>query len=152
MSKDTKTTGAAGAGAAAASKPSRIKPPMGHDNGWWWERVANEGVLPIQRCKQCQKLRHPPRPMCDACGCQEYDSIDATGNGSVHTFSVLHYPRFPGYEYPIVAIVVDLEEGERMVSQLVDCAPEDCSIGMAVKMFVHEDEDGFKIPLFKPAA
>ena len=90
--------------------------------------------------------------MCDACGSQEYDSIDASGRGTIHTFTVIHYPQFPGYEYPIISIIVDLEEGERMISTLVDCAPEDCSIGMKVEAVIHEDEDGFKIPFFKPAA
>lgn len=143
--------GEAGGDAAVAQKPTRIKPPMGHDNGWWWERVAEDGVIPIQRCTACQKLRHPPRPMCDACGEQGFDSIDASGRATVHTFTVIHYPQFPGYEYPIVSVIVDLEEGERMASTLVDCRPEDVSIGMAVEAVIHEDEDGFKIPFFRPA-
>ncbi len=138
--------------AAVAQKPTRIKPPMGHDNGWWWEKVAEEGVIPIQRCTSCGKLRHPPRPMCDACGAQGFDSIAASGKATVHTFTVIHYPQFPGYEYPIISVIVDLEEGERMASALVDCKPEDVSIGMAVEAVIHEDEDGFKIPFFKPAA
>jgi uncharacterized OB-fold protein/acyl dehydratase len=136
---------------AVAQKPTRIKPPMGHDNGWWWERVAEDGVIPIQRCTGCQKLRHPPRPMCDACGEQDFDSIDASGKATVHTFTIIHYPQFPGYEYPILSIIVDLEEGERMASTLIECKPEDVKIGMAVEVVIQEDEDGFKIPFFKPA-
>jgi len=139
-----------GSDATVASKPSRIKPPMGHDNGWWWERVAADGIIPIQRCTGCQKLRHPPRPMCDECGSQEFDSIDASGKATLHTFTVIHYPQVPGYEYPIIAIIVDLEEGERMASTLVECKPEDVSIGMTVEVVIHEDEDGFKIPFFRP--
>jgi uncharacterized OB-fold protein len=137
---------------AVAAKPSRIKPPMAKDNGWWWERVAEDEILPIQRCTACQKLRHPPRPMCDACGSQAFDSIAASGKGTVHTYTVIHYPQVPGYDYPLVSIIVDLEEGERMVSALTECAPEDCRIGMPVEMVIHEDEDGFKIPFFKPAS
>jgi uncharacterized OB-fold protein/acyl dehydratase len=137
--------------AALPQKPSRIKPPMGHDNGWWWDRVAEDEVIPIQRCTNCKKLRHPPRPMCDGCGSQGFDSIAANGRATVHTFTVIHYPQVPGYEYPIIAIIVDLEEGERMASTLTECKPEDVSIGMAVEALIHEDEDGFKIPLFRPA-
>jgi len=135
--------------AAIASKPSRIKPPMGQDNGWWWTRVAEDEILPIQRCIECQKLRHPPRPMCDDCGSAEFDSIPASGRGTIHTFTVIHYPQVPGYEYPIVAIIVDLEEGHRMASTLIDCKPEAVEIGQAVSMVIHEDDDGFKIPLFR---
>ena len=139
-------------GAAVAAKPTRIKPPMGQDNGWWWERVAKDGVLPIQRCSDCKKLRHPPRPMCDQCGSQKFDSIAASGRGTVHTFTVIHYPQFPGYEYPIISIIVDLAEGERMASTLVECKPEDARIAMPVELLIHTDEDGFKIPFFRPAA
>ena len=141
-----------GGGAATPAKPTRIKPPMAHDNGWWWDRVAEDGVLPIQRCKDCGKLRHPPRPMCDACGSMNYDSIDASGRGTVHTFTVIHYPQVPGYEYPIIAAIIDLEEGERIASNVVGCEPDACTIGMAVEVTIHEDEDGFKLPVFKPAA
>ena len=140
-----------GGESAVPQKPTRIKPPMGLDNGWWWERVAEDSIIPIQRCTECQKLRHPPRPMCDACGHQGFDSIAASGKATLHTFTVVHYPQVPGYEYPIIAIIVDLEEGERMASQLVECKPEDVKIGMAIEAVIHEDEDGFKIPFFKPA-
>lgn len=145
------TASESGGEAAVAQKPTRIKPPMGHDNAWWWERVAEDDVIPIQRCTGCQKLRHPPRPMCDACGEQGFDSIAASGKATLTTFTVVHYPQFPGYEYPMISIIVDLEEGERMASTLVDCKPEDVKIGMALEAVIHEDEDGFKIPFFKPA-
>jgi uncharacterized OB-fold protein len=134
----------------AVQAPTRMKPPEGHDNAWWWRRVAEDGVLPIQRCQDCKKLRHPPRPMCDACGSLAWDSIDACGRGSVHTYTVIHHPQVPGYDYPLVSVIGDLEEGERIVSTLVDCKPEDCRIGMRVEVVIHEDEDGFRIPLFRP--
>jgi len=140
-----------GKGAAVAAKPTRIKPPMGLDNAWWWEKVAKEDVLPIQRCTGCGKLRHPPRPMCDACGSQRWDSIAASGRGTLHTFTVIHYPQFPGYDYPIVSIIVDLEEGERIASTLVDCDPGAVRIGMPLELVIHRDDDGFKIPFFRPA-
>ena len=94
-----------GGGAAQPQKPGRIKPPMGHDNAWWWEEVA-KGKIPIQRCKGCGKLRHPPRPMCGACGSMEWDHVAASGRGTLHTYTVIHYPQFPGYEFPIIAALV----------------------------------------------
>ncbi|MFP6654528.1 MAG: MaoC family dehydratase N-terminal domain-containing protein [Myxococcota bacterium] len=140
-----------GGTAGAAKVPSRIKPPMGHDNAWWWERVAEDDVLPIQRCSGCQKLRHPPRPMCDECGSLDFDSIAASGQATLHTFTVIHHPQVPGYQYPLVAIIADLAEGERMASTLIDCEPEDVRIGMALEVVIHTDDDGFKIPFFRPA-
>ena len=83
---------------------------------------------------------------------QGFDSIDASGKATLTTYTVVHYPQFPGYEYPIISIIVDLEEGERMASSLIDCEREDVKIGMALEAVIHEDDDGFKIPLFKPAS
>lgn len=133
------------------SKPGRIKPPMGHDNGWWWEQAAN-GVLAIQRCKQCQTLRHPPRPMCSECRSLEWDFVAASGKGTITSYTTLHYPQFPGYEYPLNIILVDLEEGTRVTSCLTGCTPDEVDFGKEVIAYIHEDEDGFKIPMFRLAA
>ena len=135
---------------AEPPKPGRIRPPMGHDNGWWWELV-NQGILPIQSCNGCGELFHPPRPMCQKCRSMELGWIEASGRGAVHTYTVVRHPVFPGYDFPIVAAVIDLEEGTRIVSNVVDCKPDDVHIGMAVQGFIHEDEDGFKLPLFRPS-
>lgn len=131
-----------------ASIPSRIKPVYGHDNKWWWDHVE-QGVLAIQRCTQCQTLRHPPRPMCHKCQSLEWDVKEASGKGTVCSFTNLHYPEFPGYQYPLIIILVDLEEGTRITSQLVDCDPEDVEFDMPVEMHIHEDADGFKLPVFR---
>lgn len=130
--------------------PSRIKPPMGEDNAWWWEQAAQDKLV-IQRCSACGILRHPPRPMCDSCRSISWDFTQASGRGTVASFTVLHHPQVPGYEYPLAIVLVDLEEGTRIISQLVDCEPEAISIGMALEMRMHEDEDGFKLPVFRPA-
>lgn len=129
--------------------PERIKPLLGEDNAWWWAR-AGQGRLAIQRCRACGALRHPPRPMCGECRSLEWDSIDASGRGTVCSYTVLHHPQFPGYQYPLVIILVDLEEGTRFTSQLVDCAPENVRFGMPVEMVMHEDPDGFRLPVFRP--
>ena len=129
---------------------SRIKPPMGEDNAWWWQQAA-EGKLAIQRCSNCQQLRHPPRPMCSECRSIEWDSIAACGRGTISSYTVLHHPQFPGFDYPIIIILVDLEEGTRITSQLTDCEPDQVEFGMEVEMHIHEDPDGFKIPMFSPA-
>ncbi len=138
-------------GSAAPAAPTRIKPPMGHDNGWWWEK-ASEGKFVIQRCTECEGLRHPPRPVCDKCASTKWDSIEASGRGTIHTFTIIHHPQFPGYDFPIFAALIDLEEGTRIVSNVVDCDPAKAEIGMKVQAFIHEDEDGFKLPLFRPAS
>ena len=132
------------------SKPGRIKPPMGPDNAWWWEQAAR-GTLAIQRCTGCQALRHPPRPMCSGCRSLDWDFIESTGKGRVISYTVIHHPQFPGYEYPLTIVLVDLQEGTRLLAQLVECEPDTTEFGMAVEIQIHEDDDGFKIPVFRPA-
>jgi len=129
---------------------SRIKPPRGHDNSWWWD-MAEAGKLGTQRCQGCQTLRHPPRPMCGDCHSLQWDTVEASGRGTICSFTVLHYPQFPGFNYPLIIILVDLEEGTRLTSQLLDCKPSEVRFDMPVEMVIHEDADGFKLPMFKPA-
>jgi uncharacterized OB-fold protein len=126
----------------------RIKPPHGHDNGWWWE-MAQQGKLGVQRCGACSTLRHPPRPMCGECRSLEWDAIESSGLGTICSFTVLHHPQFPGYEYPLIIILVDLEEGTRLTSQLVDCEPADVDFGLPVAMHMQQDSDGFRLPVFR---
>ena len=89
--------------------------------------------------------------MCSECRSMKWDYIESSGRGTVNSFTVLHHPQFPGYDYPLTIILVDLEEGTRLTSQLVECDRGDVSFGMAVEMLIQEDEDGFKIPVFRPA-
>jgi uncharacterized OB-fold protein/acyl dehydratase len=139
-----------GSGATPA-KPTRLRAPRGHDNAWWWDGVAR-GVLPIQRCKACGVLRHPPRPMCGACQSIEWDSVAAKGAGTVYSYTVLHHPKFPGYDYPLVCAVIELAEGTRIVSNVVGCDPGDVKIGMRVQLSLEKVDESMTLPLFKPAA
>ena len=134
----------------AAAQPKRIRPPMGHDNAWWWEAI-NVGELRIQRCKKCSTLRHPPRPMCGECRSVEWDSVAASGKGTLHSHTVLHHPKFPGFDYPVICALVDLEEGTRIVSNVVGCAAEDIEIGMSLCVSIEQVDDEMKLPLFRPA-
>ena len=135
----------------AAPPALRMRPVLGHDNKWWWDRI-NEGELPIQRCKQCGDLHHPPRPMCWKCQSLEWDYIVSSGKGTVYSYVVLYRPEFPGYQYPLVAALIDLEEGTRIASNLVGIEPADVKIGMAVKLSIENVDDELKLPLFRPAS
>ena len=90
--------------------------------------------------------------MCDACRSITWDHIEACGRGTLVSFTVLHHPQVPGYTYPLTVGIIDLEEGTRIVSQLIDCERDDVSIGMPLEATLHEDPDGFKLPVFRPAS
>lgn len=130
--------------------PTRIHAPRGHDNKWWWD-ACDEGKLLIQRCKSCQTLRHPPRPMCGECQSTEWDSIESSLDGEVFSFVEMHYPKFPGYPYPLICAVISLSEGTRIISNVVGCKPEDVHIGMKVKGKVEQVDEKTMLPQFYPA-
>ena len=134
--------------AAAPAKPTRPRPPLGHDNTWWWEGI-NRGELPIQRCKGCGVLRHPPRPMCGKCRSTQWDSVVSSGKGTVYSYVIVHHPQFPGFDYPLIAAIIDLEEGTRLVSNVVGVDPAGIRVGMPVQLSIEAVDDGLKLPLFR---
>lgn len=141
--------------AAAASEdtlqvPTRIASPRGHDNKWWWD-ACDAGKVLIQRCKSCQTLRHPPRPMCGECQSMEWDSIESTLDGEVLSHTELHHPKIPGYQYPLVCAVIKLAEGTNMVANVVGCDPSAVQIGMQVKGKVEQVDEKTMLPQFYPA-
>ena len=141
------------AAAAAEEKltvPSRIASPRGHDNGWWWD-ACDKGQVLIQRCKNCQTLRHPPRPMCGECQSMEWDSIESSLDGEVLSYTELHHPKIPGYQYPLICAVIKLREGTNIVSNVVGCEPSDVYIGMKLKGKVEQVDEKNTLPQFYPA-
>jgi len=136
--------------ASRSAAPTRLRPALGHDNKWWWDALE-EGRFLIQQCSRCGVLRHPPRPMCGACQSLEWKTIESPMRGTVHSFVVLHHPQVPGYEYPLVCALIDLSEGTRFVSNLIDCAPGEVHIGMKVQGTIEPVDDAMKLPLFRPA-
>ena len=134
---------------AAPARPQRIRSPEGHDNAWWWEGFRNNKLL-IQKCSDCGVLRHPPRPMCGECQSTSWETVEASGRGTVHSFTVIHYPPVPGYDYPLPVGLIDLEEGTRIVANIKGCEPEDIHIGMKVEGIVEQasDDDDLMLPFF----
>jgi uncharacterized OB-fold protein len=138
------------AAAPRAMPRSRPKPALTHDNPFFWEGVAQR-ELRIQRCEACRRLQHPPGPMCAACGSLELGSVKACGRGTLYSFVVAHHPPVPPFEYPNLIALVELEEGTRLVSNLVGVAREAVRIGMALEVEFAEVEPGRLLPRFRPA-
>jgi uncharacterized OB-fold protein/acyl dehydratase len=134
-------------GTEAALRP---RPAISQDTEFFWEG-AKRGELLIQRCSSCGKLRHPPGPMCPVCNSTEWDTVRATGRGKVHSFVVYHYPVVPPFEAPYVVALVALEEGIRLVSNLIEVAREDVRIGQPVEVRFVAVDDELTLPMFVPA-
>ncbi len=131
--------------------PKRRRPPRGRDNAFFWDGV-DAGELRIQRCAGCGELHHPPRPMCHACHSVEWDWVVSSGRGTVHSFVVYHRPIVPPFEAPYVVAVVELEEGTRLVTNVVGVPPGEVHIDMPVECHFDEVEEGFVLPQFYPTA
>ena len=100
----------------AATRPD---PVFTADAVFFWEGVAR-GELLGQRCADCKKLTHPPRPMCPACHSVRRETVKLSGRGRVASWVIPRHPAPVGFaEAPIVALI-ELEEGIRLVSNVID--------------------------------
>ena len=141
--------------AKAAAVPAVAKRPMpgvSDDTKFFWEG-ARAGKLLIQRCKGCGELRHPPGPVCPSCHSFEWDTVEASGRGTVYSFVVMHYPEVPPFDHPNPIVLVELEEGTRLISQMVGVQPADVRIGQAVQVEFNSFNDGeLVLPQFRLVA
>ncbi len=113
----------------------------------FWEGIA-EGVLRLQRCGACGRHVFYPRTVCPHCGSGAVAWVEATGAGRVHSFTVVHRAPAPYRdEAPYVVALVDLDEGVRMMTRLVDVLPGAVAVGMPVEVAIQGDP---RLPYFRP--
>jgi hypothetical protein len=125
-------------------------PQPNADTRPFWEGCKNRRIM-IQRCTSCSTLRHPPGFVCPGCLRAETEWIQAEGTGRVYSFVVYHQAFYPGFEQelPYVVGLVTLDEGPRMMANIVGCDPAALYCDMPVT--VSWDERGqFRIPQFRP--
>jgi uncharacterized OB-fold protein/acyl dehydratase len=135
--------------AAAAQEPIalRPRPAINLDNEFWFE-AAREHRLVIQRCASCGTLRHPPGPQCPQCQSFEWDTVDAAGGATLHSFTVAHHPRHPAFDYPLFIAVVELDEGTRLIANLSGITPDEVAIGMRLRLDWLDADPDLTLPIF----
>jgi hypothetical protein len=108
-------------------------PRVDEESRGHWEALARHELY-VQRCGECGLLRFPPRAVCTACLSSAVEWVRASGRGRVYSFSVIHQNQAPGFReaLPYVLAIVQLDEGPRMMTNVVGCAPEDVRVGMPV--------------------
>jgi uncharacterized OB-fold protein len=118
----------------------------------FFEAAAN-GRLLLQRCAACSKSVFYPRPFCPTCG-GDLEWVELGGIGRVHTFTVIRQNLSSAFrdEVPYVVAMVDVEEGARMMGNVIDCAVEDVHIGMEVEAVLVKIAEGIGMPLWRPLA
>jgi len=104
---------------------------------------AQRGELVLQRCRSCGTHRFPPRELCSP----------VSGRGEIFSFNVMHQVYHPGFagEVPYAVVLVKLEEGPKITSNLVGLAPSDIRIGMKVRVVFERISDEVTLPKFQPA-
>jgi uncharacterized OB-fold protein len=117
---------------APGRKPRPIPTPTSISRPFW--EGTKQGKLLLQRCRACGTHQYYPRPVCMRCMSRELEWKEASGRGTVYSYTVTHLPPegFEGRE-PYVLVSVDLAEGARMLGTLLDVAPDAVRIGMPVR-------------------
>ena len=108
--------------------------------------------LRFQRC-ECGVWRHPPRVLCAACGSDGWEWARASGHGRVHTWTVTHQALHPAYadDVPYALLVVEIDEGVRMVSSLRDLDPADLELDLPVDVVFERRSETITLPCFTPS-
>jgi len=136
--------------AAAAEHPR--PDPANPDDARFWSALG-DGELLLQQCEDCGAFRHPPRPACAVCGATASRWARAAGRGEVWSYTVIHRPTLPAFadRTPYGAVVVRLDEGVFMVSNLVDCPVDELAVGTRVEFALTRVADDLVLPLFRQA-
>jgi acetyl-CoA acetyltransferase/uncharacterized OB-fold protein len=126
-------------------------PQVTLDNEFFWTSGA-DGTLRIQHCESCSAYIHPPQPVCRYCHSHALAPAAVSGYATLIGFTVSHRFTHPGLPSPYVVAHVALEDDPRvkLVTNAVDCAPEDLYLGMRMEV-TFEQADDVWLPLFKPA-
>jgi len=119
----------------------------------FWE-AAKEGRLLLKSCNACKAVHYYPRPFCPTCWSDDVEWIEASGRATLYTHSTVYMNDLPpfGERVPYIAAVVDLDEGPRMMTEVVDCDARDLEIGMPLEVTFRELTDEISIAIFRPAS
>lgn len=137
----------------AEEAPLRPRPVINRDNAGFWAGVAEHRLL-IQRCTGCATLRFPWLPGCNACAGQEWDTVEASGEGTVFSHVVMHHPSFPAFDPsgeggPYAVALIELAEGVRIVGNVVGVPYDKVRVGLPVRLeFLRTDPD-LELPVFR---
>lgn len=140
----------------AEQKPEKKYPkPLPHldeENRPWWEALQR-GELYIQRCRDCGETRHYPRALCTECLSSNVAWVKCSGRGKVYTFTATHQNQSAGFResQPYIMAYVELDEGVKMLTNLVDCGPEQVKIGMPVEVVYDDVTPEVTLAKFRPA-
>jgi uncharacterized protein len=142
---------ASAAAAPASAQAPHPRPPVTADSAFFWEALKEQRLL-IRKCARCGRLQHPPGPMCPQCQSLEWTTVEASGRGHIHSYVIVHQPQLPGFIYPLPVALVDLEEGVRLIGNVVELPVDEVRIGMPVEAVFRQVEPGYSLYAFRARA
>ena len=127
-------------------------PRIDEESRGWWEALQRHELY-VQRCRSCGTIRLPPRAVCPVCLSSQVEWVRASGRGTVYSFTVTHQNQAPGFreELPYVLAIVELEEGPRIMTNVVGAAPDAVRIGMPVEVVFDDVTPEVTLAKFRPA-
>ena len=130
----------------------RALPAPDNASRHYWKSAA-EGRLVIQRCTSCGAYQFYPRALCVTCA-GETEWVDASGRGTLHTFTIIRQNRSPAFAAlsPYAVGIVELDEGVRMMSNIVDCDVEQIEVGLALEVVLLQAAEDVGLPFWRPVA
>jgi len=119
----------------------------------YWEATKRHEMV-LQRCQGCGNFRYPAGDICPRCLSDQLEWVKASGRGKVYTWTVFHRVYHPGFteDVPYAVVAVELEEGPRLLTNLVDCRLEDINIDMPVEVVFEDITEEISLPKFRPSA
>jgi uncharacterized OB-fold protein len=128
-------------------------PAPSEDSKPYWEGCNQRQELVIQKCDDCGHYRLPPSVLCPRCMSTNAQWVKASGKAKVFTWEITHQAFYPAFDTPFNVAIVELEEGPRMHTNIVDCKNEDIYVDMPQELVFEQIEDkDMYLPKFKPAA
>jgi uncharacterized OB-fold protein len=128
-----------------------LLPTPDADGRPFWEGCRAH-KLRFQKCTACGEVRWPPAIICPRCHSREAEWIESQGRGTIYTYAVYHQAFHPAFKkkLPYVVAVVQLDEGPRLLTNIVGCPPESLDCEMKVQVAWDDVSDEFSLPLFQP--
>ena len=132
--------------------PQPMPVPTPESVEFW--KGCQRGELLVQQCSNCKRLRYFPRPACPYCTGEQYGWFKASGKAVLYSYIIVHPPTLPAFQekVPYPVILVQLDEGVRMISSIVDCKNDDLRIGMPLRVVFDKINDDLTLPKFRPAS
>ena len=126
-------------------------PRPNEDTAPYWE-AAHNGELRMQKCGACALIRFPPSILCASCLSEQVEWVKMSGRGTVFSWIVIHRSQHPAFnaDTPYNVAIVELEEGPRLHTNVVECANDDIHIGMPVEVVFEKVSGDTTLPKFRP--